>query len=453
VRHAPNFSSRLLLQLRLLLLSLALVLTGVSASAYATDTYDAPSNVLTIPKVVVDPTTYSSVKITVGNILSVGGGAAAADHDTYSFATNKLAIPSVLVGSTLYTNVVITVKSILSAALPVKKSSYENRMAAIQAIGPQLPPLTGDALAYADFFQDGTYSYVIHSLEYNNQDPSTANKFGHIYFYRKINGAWVESTKTLLADNTGCLHPRKAVVADFNGDGKPDIFFACHGFDASPYPGEQQHILLSQPDGSYQNITTAFSCFCHGASAGDLNNDGYPDVVVADQMVAQTPYVLINNGNGTFAQDFNRLPADLKNRQIYSVELIDFDNTGKLDLWLGGNEPNAYPYPAQSLLYPTIFRNDGQGSFVAKAPLTLPADITHGEALDIVYDSGYIYLLRTSDYTTAAIQKITYPSLTSSLIYSHTGAYSFGAQWIDWIGLYQGNIVSPRAEYQLAVPK
>jgi hypothetical protein len=181
----------------------------------------------------------------------------------------------------------------LMVALPVQKSSYENKIAAATAIGAQpikAAEFTEDnAVAFADFFQDGTYSMVSHSLEYNVSDPTTANKLGHIHFWKSEDGKWVDHTANLLADNTGCLHARKAVVADFNADGKPDVFFACNGFDAIPFPGERPHYLLSQSDGSYKNITASTQCACHGAAAVDFNGNGYADVVVTDNIIHLRP--------------------------------------------------------------------------------------------------------------------------------------------------------------------
>lgn len=98
-------------RLPLRLLSILLLLGG-SGGALA-DTYDAATNVLTIPLVTVGNTSYTNVRITVGAVISLGGGTANT-YDTYDAATNQLTIASVTVGATTYTNVVITVASLIS---------------------------------------------------------------------------------------------------------------------------------------------------------------------------------------------------------------------------------------------------------------------------------------------------------------------------------------------------
>lgn len=345
----------------------------------------------------------------------------------------------------------------LTVPIPVQNSSYLNKIAAATAIGPQAIPNGDNAVAFADFFQDGTYSMVTNSLVYNNQDPSTANKFGSIQFWKKVNGVWVDQTSTILANSTvGCLHPRKAVVADFNGDGVPDVFFSCHGFDASPFPGEQPHMLISQVDGTYKNTTLPFNCFCHGASAADIDGSGYASILVADQMVAKTPYFLMNNKDGTFTQDKTRLPMSLLNKKIWTAELIDFKNNGHFDAILAGADPSGDGYE----INPTIFPNDGANSFITTSSIQIPVTATALSSptvtpttLDILFESGSIYLLR-STYSADEIQKISYATLASSHIYEHSGQYSpTTGSWVDWIIPYQGKISSLSTAYGVSVPQ
>ena len=81
--------------------------------AMAADSYEASTNVLTIPQVKVGDTLYSDVQIGVGTIVSVGSNVAADTYDTYNALTNQLSIPVVRVGSATYYDVVITVGPIL----------------------------------------------------------------------------------------------------------------------------------------------------------------------------------------------------------------------------------------------------------------------------------------------------------------------------------------------------
>lgn len=345
---------------------------------------------------------------------------------------------------------------VLSVPIPVEKSSYENKAIAGEVLGPQLLPrevLSGNAVAFADFFQDGSYSMVTHSLEYNASDISTADKLGRIRFYRNTNGAWIDNTPALLANNIGCLHPRKASVADFNGDGRPDIFFACHGFDAPPFAGESPLILLSQTDGTYKSAVVPVTCFCHSASAADVDGDGYPDVLVTGDKSAGVPFFLINKKDGTFTQDLARLPADVRFKPIFTSEMIDFAGTGKYDVFLGGHEqdPSA-SWPA------TILPNDGAGNFAAAARFVLPAAEGYGFPTDIVYKAGAIYLARTIDassdfYGGAAIQKIAYPSLAAQTLYQHNVAYPSGTRWINWIMFKGGAVTTVDAAYGISLPQ
>lgn len=342
----------------------------------------------------------------------------------------------------------------LTVPLPVLASSYENKAAAAEALGPQPLPAEvrgGNAVAFADFYQDGSYSMVTHSLEYDPHNSAIANRPGRIHFWQKVGGTWTDRTSSLLADNAGCLHPRKASVADFNGDGPPDVFFACHGSDVPPFPGEPPFVLLSQPDGRYAKAAVPVNCFCHSASAADVTGDGHADVVVTGDSAAHQPFFLVNRGDGSFTQDLGRLPADVQYKPIFTAELIDFNGTGRYDLFLGGHEqdPNGN-WPA------TILPNDGAGRFATTARLVLPSAPGYGFPTDIVFTAGAIYLSRTVDastdfYGAAAIQKISYPSLVGQTLFERQDPWPTGTSWINWIISSGGKISTLDSTYGVSL--
>ena len=341
--------------------------------------------------------------------------------------------------------------------IPVLASSYLNKIAAGNTIGSIALPSevsAGNAVAFADFFQDGHYSMVTHSLEYKVGNTSTYSNYGHIHFYRLNSaGVWVDNTAQLLTNNVGCLHPRKAVVGDFNGDGKPDVFFACHGVDASPFPGEQPHYLLSKADGTYQNVTLPVTCFCHSATVGTLNATGYADVVVVDNVVNQQPFLLKNNGaSGGFTKTSLGL-SSTQYKEIFTTEILPINGSS---LFLGGNgaDPN---YPA-GVFPPTLFPSIA-GGFTETGKTVIPVNSNYQLPLDVLVNGNNLYLLNVQLTWTSAvygpsdIDRVNLSTLAATSIYTGPASFSTGTTWINWINFYGSNVVSMDSIYGVSVPK
>jgi hypothetical protein len=369
----------------------------------------------------------------------------------------------------------------IATPIPVKSSSYANakEMNLPPQTYPVLPMVKGPSgnivgqsitggIAFADFFQDGTMSMIGVS---NIFDGSQSTAVGNVYFFRKnTKGEWIDSSSTLLSanDRTGCVSGRKIIVADFNGDGKPDAFIACHGNDWGQAIGEHPRFIFSQPDGTYKNIDAGFNCYCHGASAAELNNKGYADLVVTDTVTEKQPYLMINNKDGTFTKVLNKTPQKIAKfyqegygwlaRQIYTTELIDVNGDGKFDWLAAGNEGTDTTFPTVEYYgNPKVFLNDGQNNFDNIAPINLP--ITgKGLALDVLLKNGTMYLLKTPDYQSTQIVSINISDLTQKTIYTHSGLYPSapGVKWLGygfpWIIEFNGYISSTDADYNLTIP-
>lgn len=328
--------------------------------------------------------------------------------------------------------------------------------------------------AFGDFFQDGSYSLVAFTnADVPNADPENGKIAGHAYFYKKdANDNWVDRTSDILKDQTGCITPRKVIVSDFNGDGKPDVFASCSGIDRVLKPGETRgespRFLMSQSDGSYKNIAAPVICYCHGAAAAEMNKKGYADIVATDSRPFQKPFMLINDGQGNFSVDKTRFSNELNPATsdgsalpITTVELIDFDNVGKFDVILAGGEL-AFDFGTFVTLRwdTTIFHNPGSNNFVNATKTLIPVDQEYAGVLDIVYVDGFIYTNRTTSgktdatsYTATAIQKVNYKTLETTRIYVSSGKFPNGAPNIDWIMPYKDRLVSFNAGFALNIAK
>jgi hypothetical protein len=191
------------------------------------------------------------------------------------------------------------------------------------------------AIAYLDINGDGYDDIFIEAVSGTN---STEKSFGEIYIFNKSNGKYQLDNSFF---NTGQIpsqiHPRKALVGDYNNDGKPDIFITGHGWDQNPFPGEYDQLLLSE-NGKYKLIEFKDKIgFYHGACSGDIDKDGDLDIFV---LAGPNSYFLINDGKGNFTYSTKEIDLN-KLAQQYHCEFFDIDKDGFLDLILGGHEFNV----------------------------------------------------------------------------------------------------------------
>lgn len=351
--------------------------------------------------------------------------------------------------------------STLIVPIPVQRTSYLN--AKNINIGPQSTPIgigfvTNEGITagrqYADFFQDGTIAMIGASNVFAGQNGFGSTVAGRIYFFHTDgNGGWVDQTEKLIKDRTGCISPRKVIVADFNGDGVPDVFIACAGIDGNIPPGysdgEDARYLLSQPDGTYKNLDTGVRCYCHGASAADFNNDGFADVIATDPNINRQVIYLKNNHDTTFTKRLDLTPAGTFNKALYSLELIDVNNDGKQDLVLLGSEQSTggllgQPWDYQSV----IFFNDGSNVFTdGKQTLSMPTDASATNVLDIIVKDSKIAVLRTNlDGSKLMVDIYAFPTMT---VISSTAVPVADTVWFI---LYNGNIVDLFSSNPYSVP-
>ena len=135
---------------------------------------------------------------------------------------------------------------------------------------------------------------------------------------------------------TGLTQVRKNVLSDFNNDGKSEIMLFSGGYDAPPFPGDSLAFfdVLSK---KYKYLSEDIGYF-HGGATGDINNDGFEDIIAysgGSVVIPVHPVFYQNDGSGNFELKndifLNFTDAD----NYYTVELFDIDNDGYLELFLG----------------------------------------------------------------------------------------------------------------------
>lgn len=127
-------------------------------------------------------------------------------------------------------------------------------------------------------------------------------------------------------------------VADFDRDGDFDLFVASYG----PSP------LYRDDGGRFVDVARERGIDLRGHAVtsawGDLDNDGLPDLYVANFLAGQPRYrdALFVNG----ARFMDALPAPVQERDAtHGVQFVDFDLDGRLDLALTNNDPAGGGHP------------------------------------------------------------------------------------------------------------
>ncbi len=194
---------------------------------------------------------------------------------------------------------------------------------------------------------------------------------------------------TLLNSATAEKHqiesmPGGVAVLDYDGDGRPDLFFAngasqptLEKTDASFY----NRLYRNRGDGTFEHVTEKAGVrgagFSMAAAAADYDNDGRPDLFVAG---VNRNILYHNRGDGTFEDVTAKAGVANQGRWAVSAGWFDYDNDGRLDLfvvnyvkWDPAREPfcgdvragyRSYCHPKFYEGLPNIlYRNNGDGTF------------------------------------------------------------------------------------------
>ncbi len=169
------------------------------------------------------------------------------------------------------------------------------------------------------------------------------------------------------------------LFADFNADGRQDLFIVGEGWDRFPAPGQQNRLYLSDIDGTFRDATDTLPQISDAtrlAAAGDISGRGLVDIFVGNSTTSlslSNPYTLLNNGSGSFTQTTTNIPVrpdeflDVRTQHNFAgATLTDLDGDGLPELIIGSDGRNR-----GKILRTTILWNRA-GTFVETDMTELP---------------------------------------------------------------------------------
>jgi hypothetical protein len=201
--------------------------------------------------------------------------------------------------------------------------------------------------------------------------PDQFEPITHFMFHNNGDGTFTDlSKKCGIASSPG--KGLGVAIDDFDDDGWPDIFVAndsvAEQLFRNNHEGTFTEVALISGLGYDQN-GHAFAGM--GADFGDYKNTGWPSVFV--NALANQKYKLFRNDKGTFEDvtDSIGLGASTLSHSGWGAKWIDYDNDGWLDLFVAqGHVMDNIQLTEPSLRYlepPLLLRND-QGRFSNVSP-------------------------------------------------------------------------------------
>ncbi len=181
--------------------------------------------------------------------------------------------------------------------------------------------------------------------------------------------------------------PAGVALFDYDGDGLLDIYLVNGAEMPSMVktgPKYYNRLFHNNGDGTFTDVSERAGVtgtgYGMGAAVGDYDNDGHPDLFVANVNGNQ---LFHNNGDGTFTDVTSKAGlggVTYKGRKMWSIAAgwFDYNNDGLLDLfvanycqWDPNHEPACMGLDGRGYCHPgsfgplpnTLYRNNGDGTF------------------------------------------------------------------------------------------
>lgn len=155
---------------------------------------------------------------------------------------------------------------------------------------------------------------------------------------------------------TDLPRPVDLTFGDLNGDGREDLIVCGFG----NYLGRLSW-FEQRPDGAFREHPLAERPGAVRAFVDDLDRDGRADILALMAQAREGLYLFRNLGAGQFQEE--ALVVFHPAFGSASLELVDFNRDGAMDLLVANGDSGEYLSPTKNYHGVRLFLNDGQGRF------------------------------------------------------------------------------------------
>jgi enediyne biosynthesis protein E4 len=224
---------------------------------------------------------------------------------------------------------------------------------------------------YADFTVSNSPNCYGATTARDYCTPRVFRPPGNRLFRNKGNGVFEDVTVAARIDKE-FGHGLGVVTADFNDDGWPDIYVANDG--------DPNQLWTNQKNGTFANEALLAGAAVNrngqaeagmGVDAGDFDGNGADDIFIT-HLMDETNTLYVNMGEGLFEDRTREAGLGMPGRRFtgFGTFFFDYDNDSWLDLFVANGAVQLLPHLVREkdpfpLGQPNqLFRNTGKGSFV-----------------------------------------------------------------------------------------
>lgn len=283
----------------------------------------------------------------------ISGGAAAGDYDNDGWV-DLYAVAGDSGSNLLFRN--------------LSNGTFQNVAA---SAGVDVTETVGAGPTFADYDGDGNLDLLIGGA-FPNEEVILFNNNG--------DGTFSDVTSDSMLDTVSKVNTFSSAFGDYDMDGDLDLFMTHWGSGVASLDISTEHLWRNNGDGTFTDVSIESGIapayweqfhFAFTPNWTDINNDGYPDMLVAGDF--GTSKIFVNQKDGTFSETTTGVIDD---ENGMGAAVGDYDNDLDFDWFVSSiYDPNGVAEANWGISGNRLYRNNGNGVF---ENVTEPAGVEHG---------------------------------------------------------------------------